>query len=414
MRYGAAVIAAALVYYYYKRNYTGVTYYWNEKCEKIHKIVELFLKKHPGYLPCWYLVNGHVQTMVSIVFSVFSKKVKYRREIVQVEAASKKHLPGILGIDWIDTVTKPNLELKGDDVASKGLVIIVPGLTGSSQSEYVKTFALKFFKQSYDIVVVNYRASAGVDAINGQAYCGAYTEDVRQSVIHVLKQYKEKFNDVPVNTFIIGFSLGANILSKYLAEEGSRLKGVITGAACLGSPFDLLLSSKLMHMSWLRTYLYSISLTKRCCDMIRKRQKSFFGDGNHHGVNLQDLKKIKTLRDLDSKITAKVFGYRSCDEYYRDGSTAHRLHEIGIPTLMVSSLDDPVCDKAAIPFEEVPQTENVVLAVTKCGGHGMEWFSGPLFPKSWSVELVDVYFKGVLSLKNEQFTPTPSSIVRFG
>jgi predicted alpha/beta-fold hydrolase len=384
-------IVAVIIYILAKRkSKSGVEIFFSRKQTRTIQLVEMFLRKQEPFVPCWYLLSGHAQSLMVILMSIIERKkrIPYRREIIRVEPKkNSKFLPGWIALDYLDH----------DQQESKGLVFIVPGLTGSSQSHYAQIFAQQFAKEQFDVAVLNYRVSAGVEALNGQAYCGAYTEDIRECVKHVLES-----RAVKSNVFIIGFSLGANLVAKYIAEEGEKAVNVFSGAACLGSPHDLLISSKLMHRSWLRKSLYSIPLAKKACSMILGKQKKFFADGNEFGVDLKDMKNIHTLRDLDSAITAKVFGYRSCDDYYRDSSTANRMHEICVPTLLISALDDPVCDRDAIPYEEVKQSDHVILMVTPSGGHGMEWFTGIGYPKSWSVKVVQNFVNGILSLKKDQ------------
>lgn len=67
-----------------------------------------------------------------------------------------------------------------------------------------------------------------------------------------------------------------------------------------------------------------------------------------------------------------------------------------MPTLALSTLDDPVVTSDCIPYEEFHINENLILGVTRCGGH-LGWFQGALKPRRWYSQVALEFFESVLN-----------------
>jgi len=73
------------------------------------------------------------------------------------------------------------------------------------------------------------------------------------------------------------------------------------------------------------------------------------------------------LLTFDDQFTAPVWGYSGAEEYYSDASSIHILKDVQVPTIILSSRDDPV-----VPFEmyEKAHLSNYIDVVgTRQGGH---------------------------------------------
>ncbi|KAL0454465.1 UNVERIFIED_CONTAM: hypothetical protein Slati_0785700 [Sesamum latifolium] len=146
---------------------------------------------------------------------------------------------GTLALDWVKNVEVKNLAYQVNDAVEqddkKPIVIIIPGLTSDSNSAYVKHLAFSMAKRGWNVVVSNHRGLGGVSITSDCFYNAGWTEDVRKVIDHVHRQFPE----APL--FLVGTSIGANILVKYLAEDG--INAPIVGAAAICSPWDLLIFS---------------------------------------------------------------------------------------------------------------------------------------------------------------------------
>merc|ERR1711937_57049 len=115
-------------------------------------------------------------------------------------------------------------------------VLVIAGLTGSSESPYVQRLAkhLRDMVPGRRLRIALYSARGrGSNPITTPfLYSAGYTEDIRRVVKHILAKHTH-------STLIgVGYSLGANALAKYLGEEGSSCK--LAGAVCCSCPIDLL------------------------------------------------------------------------------------------------------------------------------------------------------------------------------
>ena len=61
------------------------------------------------------------------------------------------------------------------------------------------------------------------------------------------------------------------------------------------------------------------------------------------------------------------------NEYYRHGSCVVDIPYLEIPSLFLSSNDDPICPREVFPYEEINSNPNTILATTSMGGH-LGWF----------------------------------------
>lgn len=68
-----------------------------------------------------------------------------------------------------------------------------------------------------------------------------------------------------------------------------------------------------------------------------------------NGISLWSILTARNLTELDA-LLAPSYGYTSVHDYYGDCAPAPHAHNISVPTLAVSAIDDPVCNHAAAPL----------------------------------------------------------------
>ena len=105
------------------------------------------------------------------------------------------------------------------------------------------------------------------------------------------------------------------------------------------------------------------------------------------------------MRDFDT-INMKLYGYDSCDDYYRDASLDAKIHKIRVPTLFLNAVDDMFSTKTDLPIEEIKSNPYTALVKTKHGGHNS--FTDTLYPKgcSFICHVLRDYLQAVLE-KND-------------
>ncbi|XP_010463132.1 PREDICTED: uncharacterized protein LOC104743783 isoform X2 [Camelina sativa] len=86
---------------------------------------------------------------------------------------------------------------------------------------------------------------------------------------------------------------------------------------------------------------------------------------------------------------------QTVDTYYRKSSSTQYIGNVAVPLLCISALDDPLCTKEAIPWDECRANKNIVLATTNHGGH-LAFFEGLTGSSLWWVRATNE-FLGALS-----------------
>ncbi|KAJ3262715.1 hypothetical protein HDU77_000231 [Chytriomyces hyalinus] len=337
--------------------------------------------KRPFY-PTPLLFNGHMQTFWAAAISKMPDlRADYDREMLDLPDG------GLVAIDW---APRFHTELP----SNSPIIIMLHGLAGGSRETYVLDFVPHALKHGYRVAALNFRGCGGVEIQTPQLYSGSFTDDVR----HIVKYIHQQNPLAPLVG--VGFSLGANILMKYVGEEGKNC--LLTTAVSVGNPFDLHIGLAFLHSTWIGKELYSKVMTQSLIQIYKKHQNRFEKSPNHptHTGPIQTSKILnaKYLPDFDELATRRVFGFRSVSEYYRMGSSAQYIPDVAIPTLLLSDLDDPIAVREAIPVADVLQNPNIILAVTQRGGH-LGWFEGIFAPKRWFPTPVIEYVNAVVQAR---------------
>ncbi|RHY72845.1 hypothetical protein DYB30_010017 [Aphanomyces astaci] len=170
----------------------------------------------------------------------------------------------------------------------------------------------------------------------------------------------------------VGFSLGANILLKYVGEEGASC--VLTAAVSVANPFDFVVTNLHITHSWFHRLVYNAAMTKNLLKMVFDEVKSSKTNAHEHltdhpAVDFARLRQVRTLTEYDLDVSRHTFGYITPMDTHRDASSAAYIKHIAIPTLCVSVRDDPICPHTVIPYDECQSNPNLVLCVTHSGGH---------------------------------------------
>ena len=285
--------------------------------------------------------------------------------------------------------TKEQIELEDGDflnlfwlVEGNGpIIIIVHGLEGDQSSNNVKAMFNVISKIGWNVVLLLNRNCGGISNRLHRTYHAGETQDLN----FVINLIKSRYPNLPIMAF--GYSLGGNMLLKWLGEKGE--KAHIKAAAAVSTPFDLSSSAKILDKGFSKIYQkHFVNLL--CKSAVRKFGDipPFFNPGN--------LKKIKTLREFDEKITAPLHGFNNADHYYSESSCKKFLKNIRIPTLIMNSLDDPFLDAKTFPTtKEV--SEMVKLEYLEKGGHAGFIFGNSWKKFGWIETRIPIFFKNELN-----------------
>ncbi|MED6161002.1 hypothetical protein PIB30_056652 [Stylosanthes scabra] len=327
---------------------------------------------HGRYLATPWLSSPHIQTCFLNFFGR-PPRFSYRRQLFNTSDG------GTIALDWLTSSDVSGADLRMQDVSideSTPIVVVIPGLTSDSSSAYLKHLAYHTAKCGWNIVISNHRGLGGVSITSDCFYNAGWTEDVRT----VVKYLHNEHPRTPL--FLIGTSIGANVLVKYLGEEGENLP--IAGAVAICSPWDLLIGDRFISRRRVQKF-YDRALAVGLKGYAKLHQPHFSRLANWEGIE-----KSLSIRDFDHHATRVVGKYETVDTYYRRCSSANYVQSVSIPLLCISALDDPVCTKEAIPWDECRANKNIVLATPKHGGH-LAFFEGITGSSLWWVRATNEF-----------------------
>ncbi|WP_435254793.1 YheT family hydrolase [Tenacibaculum sp. A30] len=248
------------------------------------------------------------------------------------------------------------IDLDFSFVGSKSLVLLIHGLEGSSQSNYMITTSNYLNKKGFDTVCMNLRGCSGEDNLLLETYHSGKTDDVDFIIKYLNKNYS--YDEI----ILIGFSLGGNLTLKYLGEF-SDIPSEVKGGVAVSVPVDLTSSqaelNKLKNKIYLNEFLKTMKLK-----LLKKAEK--FPDFK---LNKELLFKASKFRHLEKQYTVPVFGFESSEDYWQKASSKPFIPEIKVPTLLINALNDSFLSKECFPTKEAKNMKNFYLLTPNYGGH---------------------------------------------
>ena len=234
------------------------------------------------------------------------------------------------------------------------LAIICHGLEGNSESQYIQNTAQFLFENEWDVLCINFRSCSGEMNRKLAMYHSGFTSDIHE----VVEAYQKEYQHIS----LVGFSLGGNVVLKYISDEIFKVPEAVKSVVAISVPVDLSKSALKISSkpNWIYDKRFRVSLEQK----IREKHKLFPKD-----VNLDYLKKINTLRDFDDYYTGPLHGFDGAEDYYSKCNSKQYLGNITIPTLLITALDDPFLPSESYPFSIAAENDNFFFLAPKFGGH---------------------------------------------
>ncbi|KAI4312684.1 hypothetical protein MLD38_037485 [Melastoma candidum] len=219
---------------------------------------------------------------------------------------------------------------------------------------------------------------------------------MREVVRHVSTRYPK------ANIYAVGWSLGANILVRYLGEESHRCP--LSGAVSLCNPFNLITADEDFRKGF--NNIYNKALAKGLRSIFKRHLLLFEDMGG--GYNIPLAVNAKTVKDFDEGLTRVSFGFKTADDYYSHSSSSDSIRNVCTPLLCIQAANDPIAPSRGIPPDDIKENPNCVLVVTPQGGH-LGWVAGAETPLGapWTDPLV-VDFLEHLRKGRQPEDPDPS------
>ncbi len=249
------------------------------------------------------------------------------------------------------------------------------GLEGSSRSPYMTGMAAAAHRSGFRVVALNFRSCGGEANRRPRLYHSGETEDL-DFVTRALSAR------LPGKILLAGFSLGGNVLLKWLGERGEDLPAAVRGAAAVSAPCDLGASAAKIDRP--PGFLYRRHLLKSLKKKIRDFDRRFPGR-----LDAERARRARTFVEFDRWATAPLHGFADEADYYRRSSAKERLPGIRVPTLLLSAADDPIIPASAFPREAVSGSPWLQGALLPAGGHaGFVEGRRPLAASYWAEKCV--------------------------
>lgn len=249
--------------------------------------------------------------------------------------------------DFIDIDYKTN--------KNKKAILLLHGLEGNSNRTYMQNMARLFSENKYDIFLMNHRSCSGEDNRLYSCYHSGKSDDLKEIIAFLNTNYK--YN----NLGLIGFSLGANVILKYLGEEKENTPKNLTAAFCVSPPVDLEACNKALHLP--KNKLYAQDFFKTMYKKLEQKLNKF------PEKNTGQLNRVKNLFDFDEEYTGPAHGYKNAKGYYTNCSSKKFIPLITLPTYILMAKNDSFLLENCYPTQEAQKNKFVDLEIPTHGGH---------------------------------------------
>jgi predicted alpha/beta-fold hydrolase len=239
---------------------------------------------------------------------------------------------------------------------STPLLVLVHGLEGSSDSNYMLGIAEKAWQRGFHVVRMNQRNCGGTERLTPTLYNSGMSTD-----------YRAIFDELSAGDgfsciFFAGYSMGGNLVTKMAGECGEAVPSALRAVAVVCPALDL----------------------SACADALNRRNNYFYQRRFVLGLNARYARKvelfperysrngfgpIRSVREFDDAITAPQFGYRDAQEYYEAAGAKRLVDKVRVPLLLITAQNDPFVPFEAIRASGAEKNPAIEFVATKHGGH---------------------------------------------
>lgn len=272
----------------------------------------------------------------------------------------------------------------------RAVAFLLPGLTGSSDTFYVRRMTRLLLREGVAVWVLNARGVGTTPLSRPQIFSALFTEDIRDALLYFFAPPSASPKTAPPLSLqhampssakpliAIGFSLGGLILSHYAAEQGKRgLPSYLDAAISITSPHSL--TKGAMAMRRPLTHLIYGNALYGDLKSYYLRHKSVI----HQlpGINSPLLfsgpepliERLRSIQDFDEYITGPHFGFTGAEAYYAAADTLNALQTSTTPQICIVAANDPICG-SPLPLQRWQHLIDVhagglIYVVMPVGGH---------------------------------------------
>lgn len=300
------------------------------------------------FIPRRLLRNGHLQTITGNFLPRADRLPAAVPELVEIPGAHLSQIPTrvLCHCHWQPAEVR----------AGRPTAILLHGLEGSSDSQYIVGNANKLWRAGANIVRMNMRNCGGTEKLSPTLYHSGLSGDVAAVMDFFIRR------DSLASVALVGYSMGGNLVLKLTGELGTQAPPQLRCVVGVSPAIDLGPSAAALHRPQNRMYerRFLRALLKR----FRRKVRLF---PNVYDPNRAE--GIRSLRDFDDRITALYSGFTSAEDYYYRAAAARVVSHIAVPTLIIHSKDDPFVTLTPETTAEIRGNPNITFIETEHGGH---------------------------------------------
>jgi predicted alpha/beta-fold hydrolase len=287
------------------------------------------------------LKNGHVMTIVSALLPRRFDIPPAEARLFQVDPESRL----LAHCHWQPAKRK-----------NVPVIVIVHGLEGSSDGNYVRGIAEKAAHRGFHVVRMNQRNCGGTETLTPTLYNSGMSADYR-AVFEELSNV-DGFEQI----FFAGYSMGGNLVTKMAGEFGAAVPKALRGVCAVCPALDLGACADALERP--DNYLYQRRFVKGLMSRYARKHRLF-----PQRYPIKGLAPVRTVRQFDDVITAPHFGYRDAQDYYDHVGAKRVADQIRVPMLMITAQDDPFVPYASFLAAKISENPTIQFVAPQHGGH---------------------------------------------
>jgi predicted alpha/beta-fold hydrolase len=273
--------------------------------------------------------NPHLQTIAAHYWKRPDARLPIERRLIQTE-------PDVQVL----------VESQRPEGTPRGDIVMVHGLEGSGSAGYIRSLSAAALDAGFAAHRFHMRTCGGTERLCQTLYHAGLTSDL----LAFLRQ-------LGAPAFLVGFSLGGNVVLKLAGELGVGAAPLIAGVCAVSTPLDLAACARRIAEPDNRLYQ---------ARFVRRMRARLCATGRY---SASDFAGLHSVLELDDRITAPSFGFGNAANYYRTQSAIGYLDAIRVPALLIQAKDDTF-----VPFEifetaAVRSNPRIELLATQYGGH---------------------------------------------
>lgn len=307
------------------------------------------------FTPAWWLPGPHLQTIWGRMFR-------------------RTSLPPVTTALWpTDDGDQVSIVRLAPASPTAPRILFLHGLEGTSRSHYVRGFYSEAAARGWGVDLLLFRTCDGRLNSARRTYHSGETSDPTMALHRVI----ESAGDAPVA--LVGVSLGGNVLLRLLSMLNEDAARRICAAAAVSTPYDLARSCA--HLSQGTSRIYQWFFVRQLQRKALAKTAQFPGLAHPEAIS-----RARTLWEFDDAFTSVVHGFRDAADYYSKCSSIDVLQDVRVPTLLLSSRDDPFHPSELLDDVAIRAARNPALTLEflESGGHAGFISGSPFRPRYYA------------------------------